>query len=67
MSEYEVLNLLHEMTLLMNISKNNGNMDHQISHLIVTGFISQRKNWWDHYLNNSDRLNILSTVKKKSW
>ena len=51
----------------MNIYKNNGNMDHQISHLIVTGFISQRKNWWDHYLNNSDRLNILSTVKKKSW
>ena len=41
MSEYEVLNLLHEMTLLMNISKNNENVDHQISHLIVIGFIGQ--------------------------
>ena len=46
MSEYEVLNLLHEMTLLMNISKNNENVDHQTSHLIVTDFIGQRKNWW---------------------
>ena len=38
-------------------------MDHQIAHLNVTSFIGQLKCWWDHYLNNSDRPNILSVVK----
>ena len=38
MSEYEIINLLHEMTLLTNAYKNHGQLDHQIAHLIVTGF-----------------------------
>ena len=40
-------------------------MDHQTAHLIVTSFIGQLKSWWDHYLNNSDVLNILSAVNKE--
>ena len=63
MSEYEILNLSHEMTLFTNVDKNSRKMDHQIAHLIVTSFIGQLKSWWDHYLNNSDRPNILSVVK----
>ena len=39
---------------------------HQIAHLIVTGFTGQLKSWWDHDLNNSDKLNILSTIKKEA-
>ena len=46
-------------------NKNSGKMDHQTAHLIVTSFIGQLKSWWDHYLNNSDVLNILSAVKKE--
>ena len=38
MSEYEIINLLHEMTLLANAYKNHGKLNHQIAHLIVTGF-----------------------------
>lgn len=63
MSEYEILNLSHEMTLFTNVDKNSRKMDHQIAHLNVTSFIGQLKCWWDHYLNNSDRPNILSVVK----
>ena len=41
MSEYEIINLLHEMTLLTNVYKNHGKRDHQIAHLIVIGFTGQ--------------------------
>ena len=65
MSKYEIINLLHEMTLLTNVYKNHGKLDHQIAHLIVTGFTSQLKSWWDHYLDNDDRNGILTVVKEK--
>ena len=54
MSEYEIINLLHEMTLLTTVYKNHGKSNHQIAHLIVTGFTGQLKDWWDHYLNNDE-------------
>ena len=66
MSEYEIINLLHEMTLLTNAYKNHGKLNHQIAHLIVTGFTSQLKSWWDHYLNNDDRNEILTAIKNET-
>ena len=66
MSEYEIINLLHEMTLLTNVYKNHGKLDHQIAHLIVIGFTGQLKSWWDHYLNNDDRNGILTAVKRET-
>ena len=65
MSEYEIINLLHELNFLTNVCKNHGKSDHQIAHLIVTGFTSQLKGWWDHYLNNDDRNQILTVVKRE--
>ena len=53
------------MTLLTNVYKNQGKQDLQIAHLIVTGFTSQLKGWWDHYLNNDDRNGILTAVKRE--
>ena len=53
------------MTLLTNVYKNHGKFDHQIAHLIVTGFTGQLKGWWDHYLNNDDINQILITVKRE--
>lgn len=66
MLEYEILNVFHEMTLLSNVYKKKGKMDHQIAHVIITGFTGQLKSWRDHYLNNSDRLNMLSAIKKEA-
>ena len=45
MSEYEIINLLHEMTLRTTVYKNHGKSDHQIAHLIVTSFTGQLKGW----------------------
>ena len=50
---------------LTNVYKNHGKSDHQIAHLIDTGFTSQLKGWWDHYLNNDDRNKILTVVKRE--
>ena len=66
MSEFEIINLLHEMTLLTNVYKNHGKQDHQIAHLIVIGFTIQLKGWWDHYLNNDDINEILTVVKRET-
>ena len=54
------------MTLLTNVYKNHGKKDHQIAHLIVTGFTGQLKGQWDHYLNNDDRNEILTVVKRET-
>ena len=54
------------MTLLTNVYKNNGKLVHQLAHLIVTGFTSQFKGWWDHYLNNEDRNKILTVVIRET-
>ena len=66
MSEYEIINLLHEMTLRTTVYKNHGKSDHQIAHLIVTSFTGQLKGWWDHYLNNDDRNKILTAIKRET-
>ena len=66
MSKYEIINLLHEMTLLTNVYKNRGKLDHQMAHLIVTGFTGQLKGWRDHYINKDDRLKILTAVKRET-
>ena len=65
MPEYEIINLLREMTLLTNVYKNHGKSNHQIAHLIVITFIGQFKGWWDHYLNNDDKNQILIVVKRE--
>ena len=54
------------MTLLTNVYKNHGKQDHQIAHLIVTGFTGQLKGWQDHYLNNDDKNGILTAVKRET-
>ena len=53
------------MNLLNNVYKNHGKSDHQIAHLIVTSFTGQLKGQWDNYLNNDDRNQILTTVKRE--
>ena len=65
MSEYEIINLLHEMILLTNVYKNHEKSNHQIAHLIVIGFTGQLKGWWDHYLNSDDKNKILTVVKRE--
>jgi hypothetical protein len=43
--EHEILNVLHEMTMVANIYKQDNRSDHQIANCIITGFTSQLKGW----------------------
>jgi hypothetical protein len=43
MSQYEILNELHEILMVSNVYKNNNKTDHQIVNIIITGFTSQLK------------------------
>jgi hypothetical protein len=43
MSQYEILNELHEMLMVSNIYKSNNRTNHQITNIIITGFTGQIK------------------------
>ncbi|MFQ6628468.1 hypothetical protein Gotur_008194, partial [Gossypium turneri] len=51
-SEYNILSLLQQMTMISNVYKTqnqNGLIsDHAIANLLVAGFTGQLKGWWDH-------------------
>ena len=55
MSQYEILNELHEMLIVLNVYKSNNKADHQIANIIITSFTSQLKRWWDNTLTDTDR------------
>jgi hypothetical protein len=65
MSQYEILNELHEMLMVSNIYKGNNKTDHQIANIIITGFTGQLKGWWDNTLTDSDR-NWLAYAYKRT-
>ena len=45
MSQYEILNELHEMLMVSNVYKSNNKTDHQIANIIIIGFTGQLKGW----------------------
>jgi hypothetical protein len=65
MSQCEILNELHEMPIVSNVYKSNNKTDHQIAHIIITGFTGQLKGWWDNTLIDTDR-NWLANAYKRT-
>ncbi|MFQ6631000.1 hypothetical protein Gotur_009273, partial [Gossypium turneri] len=57
MSEYNILSLLQQMTMISNVykTKNQNGLisDHVISNLLVVRFTGQLKGWWDHALTKT--------------
>ncbi|MFQ6626079.1 hypothetical protein Gotur_004911 [Gossypium turneri] len=57
MSEYNILSLLQQITMVSNVYKTqnqNGLIsDHAIANLLVAGFTGQLKGWWDHALTKT--------------
>ena len=65
MSEYNILNTLHQMTMVSNVYKTQSQTsDHVIANLLVVGFSGQLKGWWDNYLTTYEQNKILKAVKK---
>jgi hypothetical protein len=65
MSQYEILNELHEMLMVSNVYTGNNKTDHQIASIIITGFTGQLKGWWDNTLTDNDR-NWLAYAYKRT-
>ncbi|MFQ6636210.1 hypothetical protein Gotur_013168, partial [Gossypium turneri] len=65
MSEYNILSLLQQMTIVSNVYKTqnqNGLIsDHTIVNLLVA---RQLKGWWDHALTKTQQEEILKAIKK---
>ena len=65
MSEYNILNVLHQMTMVSNVYKTQSQIsDHAIAYLLVAGFLGQLKGWWDNYLITNEQNEILKAIKK---
>ncbi|MFQ6640303.1 hypothetical protein Gotur_016233, partial [Gossypium turneri] len=68
MSEYNILSLLQQMTMVSNVYKTqnqNGLISgHAIANLLVAGFTGQLKRWWDHALTKTQQEEILKAIKK---
>jgi hypothetical protein len=51
------------MLMYSTICKQHGNSDSNIAAFITTGFVGQLRGWWDFYLNDAQRKEILSHRK----
>lgn len=45
------------------VCKQHANSDSSIASFITTGFVRQLRGWWDHYLTESQKLEILNHKK----
>jgi len=64
MSEYNILNTLQQMIMVANAYKTQtGTPNKAIIELLITGFSSQLKGWWDYHLTETDHLHILNSIQ----
>ena len=65
-SERQIYNAIHRMMMYSTICKSNGNTDKDIAKMIIAGFTGQLKGWWDNYLSQNNKDNILSAIKEEN-
>ena len=64
MSEYQVLDLLQQVTMAGNAYKTQtGSTDRAIVKLQIVGLSGQLKGWWDYHLTPAEQLQILSAIQ----
>jgi hypothetical protein len=64
MLEYHILNTLQQMIMVANAYKTQtGTLDKAIIKLLIAGFSSQLKGWWDYHLTEAEHLQILNSIK----
>ena len=63
-SEYNILIFLQKMIMAANAYRTQiGNEDKTVAELLKAGFSGQLKGWWDNYLTNQQRTEILDSIK----
>ena len=61
LSDYLIMNVVNEMMMAADAYKLQGQKsNHQIAQVLVTRFTGQLKDWWDKYLDEATRQQILS-------
>ena len=65
-TERQIYNTIHRMMMYSTICKGNNNSDKAIVKMIIAGFTGQLKGWWDNYLSQTDKDEILNTVKSEN-
>ncbi|XP_022933349.1 uncharacterized protein LOC111440658 [Cucurbita moschata] len=61
LSDYLIMNVVNEMMMAAGAYKlQRHKSDHQIAQVLVTGFTGQLKDWWDKYLDETTRQQILN-------
>jgi hypothetical protein len=63
LNEKQIVDVTQKMLMYSTICKQKGNSDSVIVAFITTGFVGQLRGWWDFYLNDSQRKEILSHKK----
>jgi hypothetical protein len=63
LNEKQIIDVIHRMIMYSTVCKQQGNRDGSIATFITTGFVGQLRGWWDHYLNETQRIEILTHKK----
>ena len=62
-SEYQIFETVHHILMYCTVCKQNDNSDHQIARFIVNGFTGILKGWWDNFLSEVQKSEILNATK----
>ena len=63
MSEFQIMNVVHEMLIYATACKANNNDDKSCVVMIISGFTGTLRGWWDNYLTLNQKNEILGTIK----
>ncbi|XP_050912612.1 uncharacterized protein LOC127127466 [Lathyrus oleraceus] len=63
LNDKQIIDTIHRMIMYSTVCKQHGNSDSSIASFITTGFVGQLRGWWDHYLTESQKLEILNHKK----
>ncbi|GJZ61213.1 hypothetical protein Tco_0617350 [Tanacetum coccineum] len=62
-TEYQILNILQEMTMASNAYKSNKNNESKIVEILISGFTRSLKGWWDNYITDEEKSLIFKAKK----
>jgi hypothetical protein len=63
LSEYQIYEVIHKMMMYSSVCKSIGNQDRDIAIFIINGFTGSLKGWWDNFLTQIQRDEIISAEK----
>ncbi|KAL9684625.1 hypothetical protein QQ045_022066 [Rhodiola kirilowii] len=63
----QIHNAIHRMLMFFTVCKTSGNSDITSANMIIAGFSGQLKGWWDNYLTQIEKYDILNRIKEEGY